>query len=98
MPAYLVASYTVTNQDEFQNYLANVTPILEKYQAEPVVADFNSEPLEGPSGQITIVMKFPDKEAIRAWYGCPEYQAIRHYRADNTEGMLVITEGFTPPA
>jgi uncharacterized protein (DUF1330 family) len=98
MPGYLIASYTVTNQEEYQKYLAAVAPIMEAHKAEPVVADFNAEPLEGSPGQITIVMKFPSKEAIRAWYESPEYQAVKHYRTDNSEGVLIITEGFTPPA
>jgi uncharacterized protein (DUF1330 family) len=32
------------------------------------------------------------KAAVRAWYESPGYQAIRHLRTDNTEGIGAIAE------
>jgi uncharacterized protein (DUF1330 family) len=39
------------------------------------------------------VLRFATKAAAEAWYESPEYQAIRHLRTDNTEGIGVIAEG-----
>ena len=93
MAGYFVANYTITNQAEYKAYLAAVGPILEAYGAETIVVDRDSELLEGSAGQVTVVLRFATKAAAKAWYESPEYQAIRHLRMDNTEGIGVIAEG-----
>jgi uncharacterized protein (DUF1330 family) len=93
MAGYFVANYTITNQAGYKEYLAAVGPILEAHGAEFVVVDRDSELLEGSAGQVTIVLKFATKAAAEAWYESPEYQAIKHLRTDNSDGVGVIAEG-----
>jgi uncharacterized protein (DUF1330 family) len=93
MAGYFVASYTITNHAEYAQYLSKVGPVLEAHGAEGLVVDFDSEPLEGSPGQVTVVLKFPTKAAARACYESPEYQAIIHHRRDNTEGHAVLADG-----
>ncbi len=93
MAGYFVANYTITNPAEYKRYLAAVGPVLEAHGAENIVIDRNSELLEGSAGQVTVVLRFASKAAVKAWYESPEYQAIRHLRTDNTEGVAVIAEG-----
>jgi uncharacterized protein (DUF1330 family) len=93
MAGYFVANYTITNQAGYAEYIAAVGPILEAHGAENIVIDRGSELLEGSAGQVTVVLRFATKSAAEAWYHSPEYQAIRHLRTDNTEGIGVIAEG-----
>jgi uncharacterized protein (DUF1330 family) len=93
MAGYFVANYTITNQAEYKEYLAAVGPTLEAHGAENIVIDRDSELLEGSAGQVTVVLRFATKSAAEAWYKSPEYQAIRHLRTDNTEGIGIIAEG-----
>ena len=93
MAGYFVANYTITNLAEYKEYLTAVGPVLEAHGAENIVIDRDSELLEGSAGQVTVVLRFATKSAAEAWYESPEYQAIRHLRMDNTEGIGVITEG-----
>ena len=93
MAGYFIANYTITNQAGYQEYLAAVGPILTAHGAENIVVDRDCEPLEGPAGQVTIVLRFATKAAAEAWYQSPEYRAIRHLRTDNTEGIGVIAGG-----
>jgi uncharacterized protein (DUF1330 family) len=93
MAGYFVANYTITNQAEYREYLAAGGPSLQAYGAEPIILDRGCELLEGSAGQVTVVLRFATKAAARAWYQSPEYQAIRHLRTDNTEGVGVIAEG-----
>jgi uncharacterized protein (DUF1330 family) len=93
MAGYFVANYTITNQAEYKEYLAAVGPRLEAHGAEIIIVDRDSELLEGSAGQVTVVLRFATKAAAQAWYKSPEYQAIRHLRTDNTEGIGVIAEG-----
>jgi len=48
---------------------------------------------KGSVGQVAVVLRFENKAAAQAWYESPEYQAIRHLRTDNTEGIGLIAEG-----
>jgi len=93
MAGYFVANYTITNQAEYTQYLAAVGPVLTAHGAENIVVDRGCELLEGSAGQVTVVLRFATKAAAKAWYQSPEYQAIRHLRTDNTEGIGVIAEG-----
>ncbi len=93
MAGYFVANYTITNQAEYKQYLAAVGPSLEAHGAETIIVDRDSELLEGSAGQVTVVLRFATRAAAKAWYESPEYQAIRHLRVDNTEGIGVIAEG-----
>lgn len=93
MAGYFVANYTITNQAGYQEYLAAVGPSLQAHGAEAIVADRDSEVLEGSAGQVTIVLRFATKAAADAWYQSPEYEAIKHLRTDNSQGVATITEG-----
>ena len=93
MAGYFVANYTITNQAGYWEYLAAVGPTLTAHGAESIVVDRDSGLLEGSAGQVTVVLRFATKAAAQAWYESSQYQAIRHLRTDNTEGIAVIAEG-----
>jgi len=93
MAGYFIANYTITNQAEYKRYIAAVGPVLEAHGAENIVIDRDSELLEGSAGHVSVVLRFATKAAAKAWYESPEYQAIKHLRTDNTEGVGVIAEG-----
>ena len=56
-----------------------------------VVADFESEAIEGDPGHVTVVLKFASKDAARGWFDSPEYQEIIGLRTDNSTGIAVLT-------
>lgn len=97
MSAYLIANYKITNPEAYEAYVAVVGPTLQEYGGMPLVADYNSEVIEGSPSSVSIVLSFPSKEAARTWYNSPEYQAIIHHRIDNTEGFVVFADEFSPP-
>jgi uncharacterized protein (DUF1330 family) len=94
MAAYFIVNYSITNPSGYKPYVPAVIPILQAHDAEILVADYESEALEGEPGSVTVVAKFKSKEALRAWYDCPEYQAIVHLRTDNSEGTAAIAGEF----
>lgn len=97
MAGYLIANYSITNPEGYQAYIAAVGPTILAHQGEILVAGEGSEAVEGKPGAVTVVLKFPTKEALRAWYDSPEYQEIIHLRTDNTEGVLVFADEFVMP-
>ena len=98
MAAYFIARYNVTNTVGYAAYGAAVRPTFEGHDVEFLVVDPAGDVLEGSPPQVTVVLKFPSKDAALAWYKSPEYQAIRHLRTNNSEGDAILAEGFSPPA
>ena len=97
MAAYLVANYRITDPERYGAYPPAVMPTLVAHGAEVLVADNESEVVEGEPSSVTIVLKFPSREAARAWYDSPEYQEIVHLRTDNSEGFVVFADEFVMP-
>jgi uncharacterized protein (DUF1330 family) len=62
--------------------------------AEILVAEYESEALEGEPGEITMVFKFASKQVLYDWYNSPEYQKVIRLRADNTKGIAVSAGEF----
>jgi len=98
MAGYLIANYRITDAAAYEAYPPAVIPTLMAHGAEVLVADYESEAVEGKPASVTIVLKFPSKEAVRAWYDSPEYQQIVGLRTENSEGFVVFADGFVMPA
>jgi len=97
MSAYLIANYKITNPEEYKPYVPAVMPTLEAHGVEVLVADNDTEVVEGTPSNVSVILRFPSKEAAYAWYNSPEYQAIIHHRKDNTKGFVVFADQFSPP-
>ena len=97
MSGYLITNYNITNMEGYQQYIAAVGPTILSHGGEILVAGEGSEVVEGEPGGVTVVLKFPSKDALRGWYDSAEYQAIIHHRTDNTEGSMVFAEQFVMP-
>ena len=96
MSAYLVANYQITNPEGYNAYPPAVVPTIAAHGGEVVIADYNSEVIEGEPASVTVVVKFASKEAARSWYESDEYQEIIGHRSENSEGSLVFVDGFNP--
>jgi uncharacterized protein (DUF1330 family) len=98
MASYLIANYNLTNAEGYQAYLAAVPPTIGAHGGEVLVAGPGSEGKEGNPGAVTIVLRFPSREALEGWYNSAEYQEIIHLRTDNTDGFVVFADQFVMPS
>lgn len=89
-PAYFVFNYHISDREAYTPYLAQVPETLEAYGAEIVVANFDSEIIEGDAGGVTVVLKFASEEIARNWYGSPQYQKIIELRTANSSGIATL--------
>jgi len=94
MSVYLIANYTITNPDGYAAYPPAVAPTLAPFGGELVVADFESESVEGAPAPVAIVVRFPDRQSARDWYNSEAYQAVLGLRLENTEGVALFAEGL----
>ena len=53
----------------------------------------DKEELEGAWPGDLIVIGFPDRNAARAWYASPAYQAILPLRTRNSRGDAILIDG-----
>ena len=52
-----------------------------------------AETIEGaPPGGQTVILKFEDTAAARAWYESSEYQAVVSKRLAATEGFAILSQ------
>jgi uncharacterized protein (DUF1330 family) len=98
MSAYVVANYRITNPDGYSDYPQHALQTMLSHGGEFLVADRDSDALDGSPGKVTIVVRFASKAAAKAWYESDEYQKFRHLRTDNSEGFLTVCDEFRMPS
>jgi uncharacterized protein (DUF1330 family) len=98
MTAYIVGSFHVHDPEGFAPYGPASAQSIGPHGGEVVVADVSSEAIEGEPLPVTVVMRFPDKDAAHAWYNSDEYQAIRPIRQASAHGTLVLVDEFSMPS
>ncbi len=98
MAAYFVALGRIHDQERFAKYLEGVMPTLAAHQAEPLVVEDTAEVLEGDAAfPRLIVIKFASKDAARAWYNSPEYQAAAEHRRASSDHVFYLADEFVMP-
>ena len=94
MSAYAILQINITNQENYKEYLNQVTTIVKKHQGEYIVRGGKSEVVLGKwDYQRTVVVKFPNYDAAFKWYNSEEYAPIKKIREDNSKGNCIIIEG-----
>lgn len=77
MPAYLVATVTITDAEKFSVYFKAIAGLSDKSGGEYIVRGAITEVLEGdiaPDQRVT-VSRFPDAQSARDYINSPEYRA-----------------------
>ena len=98
MTAYLVFNYAITDPEGYGAYPGAAFGTMSGHGLEILVADYSSEPKEGEPGEVTVVMRFPSKDAAMAWYESDAYQEVKHHRTNNSRGVTVLCDEFVMPS
>ncbi|HEX4655467.1 MAG TPA: DUF1330 domain-containing protein [Mycobacteriales bacterium] len=98
MSAYLVFNYAITDPEGYGAYPPAAFATMNGHEIEILVADYQSESKEGAAGEVTVVLRFPSKEAALGWYDSDGYGAVKHLRTSNSTGITVLCDAFTPPS
>lgn len=93
-PAYiLVRSDDLRPGPALVEYLRSVDDTLDQYGATILVQSFPAQVFVGTWDGFITLLQFPSLEQAQEWYESPEYQAIRHLRADSSTPTEVIVSG-----
>ena len=94
MSAYLIAQINVTNEDSYKEYLAKVTPTVEKYGGEYIIRAGKFKTVLGNwDYKRNVVIKFPSYDIALKWYDSEEYLPVRKIREENSRGNVIIIDG-----
>jgi len=94
MPAYAVAHmHQVTMGPAVVEYLQRIDATLAPFGGRFIVHGAEVEILEGSWPGFLIVIEFPDRNRVSAWYNSVAYQEIVTLRTDNSESDVVMVDG-----
>lgn len=99
MSAYFILTHTITDTERYQKeYIPGVMPFLAKYKGEVLVAEFETESLQGNPPKGAVVIRFPSEQAIRSFVDDPEYKPLKDLRVSitNTANAVMAPEFKMP--
>ena len=92
-PAYVIGHLTVKNPEAWAEYRSRVPDTLAPWQAELVLRGTLSAVLAGEHAHTdTVVIRFPDLQAVQGWYASAAYQALIPLRERAAEMVLLTYE------
>jgi uncharacterized protein (DUF1330 family) len=83
MAAYVVATFTVSDEAAFKAYADAIVGLRERFGGASIARGPVIEALEGevPPGERMAILRFPDATRARAYFASPEYRAGARFRA-----------------
>ena len=95
--AYYVAEHIITDAAKFEEYRVKVAPMIAKHGGRYLTkGNAHAFPEGGHwKPERVVVIEFPDKQSLNAWYNSPEYQPLFALRKESTSDldMIITLEG-----
>ena len=97
MPAYVISMMSIHDPEVYSQYTALTPPLVKKYGGKFLTRGEEVSCMEGTSYEGRMVLlEFPDKASIEAWFADPDYQdAMKFRHASSTMNLLMVQEGGT---
>ncbi len=90
MSIYVVAQLKITDRELYSQYESGFGEIFARHGGEMIAVDDGPETLEGgETFSRCVIMRFPDREKLMAWYRSDEYQALAAIRWRASHGTAV---------
>ncbi len=97
MSAFVVVHVKVNDPEKFKVYGQSARPTVAAHGGEFFLRGKVDSVLAGEHNHdTTLVIKFPDQDAIQKWYNSPEYQALIPNR--NEAADMIFISCNEPPA
>ena len=93
--AYIIASVTVTNPEQYQEYIRFSTHVMQTHGAEVCVRGGAVQVLEGDwNPGRSVILKFKDTDSAHKFYNSPEYLKARSAREGAAIMRMILVEGL----
>ena len=95
MAAYFIVQLQITDPEGFKEYAALVPPTIARFGGRYAVRGGEYEVMEGQWPERRhVVLEFPTREDVRAWYDSPEYAPLKAMRFAASEGNAILIDGY----
>lgn len=89
-PAYVIGHITVKDATRWAEYRSRVPATLAPWGGELVLRGQRTVQLAGEHAHDdTVVIRFPDQQALAGWYASPAYQALIPLRETAADLVLI---------
>lgn len=96
MAAYVFAEIEITNPEGYREYTQTVPATIAQYGGRFLTRGGAIEVLEGEWPQRRrVIVEFASMEAAKRWWDSPEYAKPKALRRANSNGRLLLLEGFS---
>lgn len=97
MPAYLIAEHTIIDAKRFDEYRTKVGPLIAKFGGRYITKPGSHVVVEKDYAvwqpERVVIIEFPDRAALDAWYASPEYKPLIALRRGASKDMLIVLDG-----
>lgn len=95
MKYYVIAEMQVTDPGWVADYVANVTPMIERRGGRYLARTSHAEKLEGERARprLVVVTGWPSREAAMAFYESEDYRPYREARVAGAVNELMLVPG-----
>jgi len=94
MSFYMIIQSTIKDSEKYNQYIAQVSAIVEKYGGRYRVRGENILSLGDWKPERVIVIEFQNEDQIQKWLTSPEYAAIAPLREEGADAQAIIVEGY----
>ena len=98
MAVYVVIEIKIINRNIYDEYIARVPAIVNKYGGQYLA---RGEQITGLSGgrhpERIILLKFDSREQVSKWLASPDYAEIAPLRTSSTISRAIIVDGVSGP-
>ncbi len=97
MPVFVIAQGRIEDRELLGKYVAKAVPTIAQHGGRILAFDETPEIIEGEvDTPRTVILEFASREAFRAWYDSPEYQAVLSMRLESAPGTMIVVDGLDP--
>lgn len=94
MAVYLIINIDVKDPSAYEQYKTEVPALTRKHGGEYLARGGNFQLLEGTwQPRRLVLLRFPDKESVKAFFSDPEYQPLKDLRQRVANTDIVMVEG-----
>jgi uncharacterized protein (DUF1330 family) len=94
MAAYWIGAHEIIDPIVFQDYLRQVVPLIERFGGRYLTDTASMQILEKAAWRPdrVLIVEFPNRAALDAWYHSPEYRPLLALRQQSCRDLLVVLE------
>jgi len=94
MTVYVVALININDRERYGHYEAGFMEIFQQYQGTLLSVDEAPTTLEGDWPYTrTVLIEFPDQQALKDWYYSDAYQALAQHRFAASTAAITVLAG-----